>query len=293
MYRDLCGLGNWEAFNQVKEAKEPQGLQGSTDTVKSLKSEVKRLTKLVKKSGITDTASTTKTTVCHWCNEPGHIKPNCPNLDKPKAYVPKKSGGNTAKASSANSNAKAGEFKVKVGPKPGEPTTTTHQGTTYKWCDTCKKWNSGGKAHLTAEHVKGKGATTTTPASALAQTTSTTTPSLSCVAGYIGAIGEQVTDPYPITDETKFIVDERDHASILSDDGVSADALEATYCPVCQQYFCDELHNASALHAKNAELLQQSCEGGNGVDASGFVTVTYKKPRKHDTHHLNSSTGQR
>ena len=28
------------------------------------------------------------------------------------------------------------------------------EGVEIKWCGTCKRWNSGDKAHLTAEHVK-------------------------------------------------------------------------------------------------------------------------------------------
>jgi hypothetical protein len=145
-------------LKHAKEKVKPQVLAGTVNE-KSLKAEIKRLTKIVNKGGGGGTNNLNRlntsrwtTYICHWCGETGHIKPNCPNLDKPQ----KGSGGqSTARANPPLSSASTNEFRTKEEPKPGEPLTKTNKGTQYKWCDTCKKWNLGDKAHHTVEHVKG------------------------------------------------------------------------------------------------------------------------------------------
>jgi hypothetical protein len=223
---DCVTRNTWQAVKHTKEKIEPQGLSGIV-TKKSMKAEIKRLTKIVKKGGGGATSNTNRLTtnrsttyVCHWCGEHGHIKPNCPNLDKPQ----KGSGVHTtARSNAPSSNASSNKFCTKEGPKPGEPPTTTHKGTQYKWCETCKKWNSGAKAHHTGEHVKGRTSTTNGAANAaLAQADSSHGATLSFMSGYIGMVDAEEA-PFVVDDRTAFIKGETGHYSILSDDGTYRD----------------------------------------------------------------------
>jgi hypothetical protein len=213
MYRDLVTRSSWTALKNSKEKTEAQGLK-ATSEVKALKAELKKLSKMVSSGSRTSNAPTKELT-CYWCGEKGHAKPDCPNTDKPQKYVGK--GGNNRRNNQPNGSAppanNTNSFQWKVGPKPGESHTKTHQGGTIKWCDTCKKWNSGEKAHLTAEHIKGRNAA---PAAALAQTNSTVDSSLRFVAGYTGII---------VNDTSKrLIVDE-----------------EEAYCDLCNKHYSGSL----------------------------------------------------
>jgi hypothetical protein len=182
------------------------------------------------------------TPTCHECGEKGHTRPNCPHRATPNPQT-----GNG--------------FNKKIGPSAGEPAVKTHQGTTFKWCDTCKKWNSGTKAHLTSEHIKGKGATApvtapVTTTAALAETAPSASATLAFISGYMGMITE-IEDPYPIDVDTKFIIDKDGHASILSVDGVHSNHSTADFCPFCQQYFPENSgHNSSNLHLKNVQMMR-------------------------------------
>jgi hypothetical protein len=299
MYRDLVGLNAWEALKHKKEGHEAQGLKATTQTqdTKLLKAEVKKLRKIINKAGLSSggTSNTNKQIICHWCGEEGHIKPNCKNLDKPKKYKPE--GGGTSN-SHTGGGCNSGEFKAKVGPKDGEPTTKTHKGTQYKWCDTCKKWNSGEKAHHTSEHVKGKGAAGTQPTGALAQTY-VSGASLTFVAGYAAMLSNTTEETYPIDVDTHYIESGYGHVSILSDAGVHSEYPGAIWCGSCQQYFTDADHQESLLHSTNKrwyeqwleqmKASEQDDESEEGED--GFVTVVRKQHRKRTS--LNSNAGQR
>ena len=88
-------------------------------------------------------------------------------------------------------------------PKDGEPHTKNINGESHKWCGTCKRWNKGAKAHLTAEHVKRTPSTTTTnvvagvTASVVGATAAVSTPAtLTFVAGYMGGIVEATNDDH-------------------------------------------------------------------------------------------------
>jgi hypothetical protein len=96
---------------------------------------------------------------CHHCGKKGHIKPNCPDKDKPKV---EKSGQASGTANP--------DIKVRQAPKEGASHTKTVKGVEYKWCSTCKRWNTGDRAHLTTEHRK----KADRPAEAAATTTTTT-----------------------------------------------------------------------------------------------------------------------
>jgi hypothetical protein len=250
LYRNLVSEGNWEAIIHKKEEHEPQGLaattQGSSGTIDSAKEEaykveIQRLTKIVNGGASQNSGGNSWTPICHDCGEKGHTRPNCPHRTN-------------ANQASANG------FNKKSGPSAGEPMTKTHQGTAYKWCDTCKKWNSGAKAHLTSEHIKGKGAattTTTTPNAALAEAAPSSSATLAFVSGYMGAITETEGDPFPFDAETKFIFDNDGHGSILSSEGVHSNHPHADYCPFCQQHFPENSgHNQSNLHLKNVQIMR-------------------------------------
>jgi hypothetical protein len=88
MYRDLVTRSLWSALKHTKEKVETQGLRVSSE-VKSLKAELKRLTKIVSGNAGSSSMGSRSTTVltCYWCGEKGHSKPNCPNTNKPQKYV--------------------------------------------------------------------------------------------------------------------------------------------------------------------------------------------------------------
>ena len=185
LYRDLVTRSSWIALKHMKE--KPDGTAANKASVKSLKAEIKRL----KKTGSGTTHKTEP--ICFHCGESGHVKPNCPNKDKPKTYHGESNSSGTFNGSSAKSGT----------PKDGEPHTKNISGESHKWCGTCKRWNKGAKAHLTAEHVK---RTPSTPATSnVAATTASVVgaaaivsegpgPTLTFVAGYLGCITTNDTD---------------------------------------------------------------------------------------------------
>jgi hypothetical protein len=81
-------------------------------------------------------------------------------------------------------------FSHKTAPKEGESHTKNAEGEAWKWCGTCKRWNKGEKAHLTDDHVKGKGKPAevkaeTVNAVAAALATNDTGLSLRMISGYM------------------------------------------------------------------------------------------------------------
>ena len=231
-YRTLKTKKMWEAEKHHKEKSE----------IQALKATVKRLEKTSTNSSAAKTGGGTDARKCYHCGKEGHIKPNCPDKDKPKV-----SGAGAAPAAPSSG------FSRKTGPKEGEAQTKNADGKAWKWCGTCKRWNEGEKAHLTAEHVKGKGK----PAEAKAEennavaaglASNDTGPSLRLVSGYLASIGRTVAPK------------------------------ELQYCKPCDRFHQpDEGHATSHEHAKStAEAavrdLQCNCE-----DAGEWIL---KGPRK-------------
>ena len=96
---------------------------------------------------------------CHYCHKKGHYKSSCPSLAN-------KSSPTTPASTTAGTTNKPKHW-TRTPPADSEPQTksVTVEGKTilFKWCQTCKRWRSGPKAHLTTEHKK-KNAPATTQA---------------------------------------------------------------------------------------------------------------------------------
>jgi hypothetical protein len=187
-YRACVSRKGWNATKYQKEKAEAQALQAQVKTL------TKSLADMTKKGGKTPTGNSGKGSddrVCFHCQKKGHIKPNCPDKDKPKVTK-----GEQPAAKGGTSGAAAGAANErKTPPKEGEAHTKTEGADTLKWCGTCKRWNKGEKAHLTAEHVKGKGKSTGSQAAgalAAADDTYDTGASLRLVSGYMAKIGQPV-----------------------------------------------------------------------------------------------------
>jgi hypothetical protein len=265
MYRDLVTRSLWSALKHTKEKVEAQGLRASSE-VKSLKAELKRLTKIV--SGNAGSSSTTSRSTavptCYWCGEKGHTKPSCPNTDKPQKYVSQRANSTPATASAPPSTSRA-----KIPPKSGEPHTKTVSGTQFKWCDTCKKWNSGDKAHVTSEHVKGKNVPQASANLAQAESLG---PTLSYVAGYTAAISDtRFVPPSPVppcfnvqlTKDMHFTSDGHGRLIIEDDAGCRKDAPGATLCRICCQYSADPHHEDTEVHLQNSYFAFKFLEENN------------------------------
>ena len=96
---------------------------------------------------------------CHYCHKKGHYKSSCPSLAN-------KSSAGTPAPSIAGKTDKPKHW-TRTPPADSDPQTksVTVEGKSilFKWCQTCKRWRSGAKAHLTNEHKK-----RTAPATTLA-----------------------------------------------------------------------------------------------------------------------------
>jgi hypothetical protein len=127
LYRELKNQNLWEAETHRKKDGE----------ITMLKAAIEELKQRVESS--TSTNDTTRggdfkaNVICHKCNKKGHFKRDCPE----------NTGGGT---NHANARPKEGEAHTKPG-TDGRP---------MKWCDRCRRWTKGDKAHLTGEHVVGK-----------------------------------------------------------------------------------------------------------------------------------------
>ena len=170
-YRDMKQRGLWEASQTQKEHA-------------AMKAAIKKLeTKSTSTSEGTSKKSDDRE--CYHCGKKGHIKPNCPDKDTPKDQL--KKGGSSTSAPSGTSSVK------KTPPKEGESNTKSIEGASHKWCATCKRWNTGDKAHFTADHRKGAGkapsAAATEPAVAGAlAATDDSYPSLRLIGGYMASM---------------------------------------------------------------------------------------------------------
>ena len=163
-YRSLITRKAWQASKYQKEKVEAQAMQASIKTLLQ-----KNLTSVSKNGAGKGTsaggATGADTRECFHCGKVGHIKPNCPDKDKPK----KKKGGTQGGGGGGNSDTKTDGIDRKKAPSDGEPhTKNDSSGVLHKWCGTCKRWSKGDSAHLTAEHVKGKGKDSRAPSAAAA-----------------------------------------------------------------------------------------------------------------------------
>ena len=100
---------------------------------------------------------------CHYCHKKGHYKSACPSLAN------KSDGGATTTNGTSNTSSGSKSDKPKhwtcTPPSDHEAKTknVTVEGKNllFKWCQTCKRWRSGPKAHLTEEHKRKNGPATT------------------------------------------------------------------------------------------------------------------------------------
>lgn len=141
-YRALITRKGWQASKYHQEKVEVQALQAQVNSL--LKTMADDFSKTGEaKPPHADNGGSADARECYHCGE---------HKDKPKVV---KAGANAQPAANANAATDPGR---KTAPKDGEPHTKKVDGVDCKvWCDTCKRWNKGEKAHLTAEHVKEKG----------------------------------------------------------------------------------------------------------------------------------------
>lgn len=196
-YRDQLERKQWEGANNQKEKTEAKALVAEIQKIK------KKLDDVTKTGGKTGKQSgggnaNTDSRTCYHCGKKGHIKPNCPDKDKPAVPGANKAGGasggggtsgGSGTGTSSPSDKGAGR---KAAPKEGAPhTVKDSEGVELKWCGTCKRWNSGAKAHLTTEHVKReKAGSTAAGALAVATDDDNGGGSLRLIGGYLASIGK-------------------------------------------------------------------------------------------------------
>ena len=96
--------------------------------------------------------------VCWNCGTHGHLAPNCPQPPSGRART------DDDRASSGRGGRGGGRGQrsaFTVPPDAGAPHIKTIDGKLCKYCNRCRRWHWGPKAHLTEEHVVGAGRQTT------------------------------------------------------------------------------------------------------------------------------------
>lgn len=181
-YRSLVTRSQWNAKKNHKEKTEVQAMQA---TIKTLQKTVTDMT--VKKQGgkSNGKAGGAETRKCFNCGKEGHLKADCKQKKDSK-----QSGGHDG---GKKDGAPTDGFDRKLAPKDGDPETKTVSGEVHKWCGICKRWSKGDKAHLTDEHVKGKGKSPTAAVGGLAAAEddgNDATATLRLVSGYMAKIGK-------------------------------------------------------------------------------------------------------
>ena len=180
-YRNQVARNQWIAKKNHKEKTEVQAMQA---TIKTLQKTVTDMAGK-KQGGNSDAKSRgAETRECFNCGKKGHLKADC---------RVKKDGKSGGKDSGKKDGAPTDGFDRKLAPKDGDPETKTVSGEVHKWCGTCKRWSKGDKAHLTDEHVKGKGKTTPAAAGGLAAAEDDSNEgygTLRLVSGYMAKIGK-------------------------------------------------------------------------------------------------------
>jgi hypothetical protein len=220
VYRTLIVRKEWEAEKLHKEPTEAQALAAS---VVALQQQLKDLSSKQGSGGGSDTRS------CFHCGKTGHIKTNCPDIGKPKVENAGQQGG----AGSARRTA----------PGEGQPhTKTDSDGTVTKWCDQCKKWGKGDKAHLTSEHVKGKktGVASATPTVTAAPAIVASAPAPAVVAAAAGVLAQADSS-----------VGLRFMTGYLGSIGIPPKKNDLCFCRVCSVFVTKgEDHDASLNHSQ-------------------------------------------
>ena len=208
-YRLQLVRSSWEALKNHKEKVEAQALAATISQL--VEQQVAFLTKSGTGGGGSDSRQ------CYHCGKSGHIKPNCPDKDKPKV------AGSGAASTGTTTNER------KISPKEGEPHSKTgSDGLINKWCGVCKRWNSGDKAHLTEEHVKGK----VTGTAATPTTAATAVPTVP-VPVATGALAIQNGGQSSSTSGGLRMI-----SGFLGQMGIPAKKNSIEYCTVCETYVC-------------------------------------------------------
>ena len=278
-YRLSMTRGTWQAAKHHKEKAEVQALVA---IVKTLKKEMSDLKTGPKTSHASGGSSDTRT--CYHCGKAGHIKPNCPDKDKPA-----KAGGGrgttgtgTVTKTEAGKKPGSGNPKYKA-PTGTEPHTKTDAGITYKWCGKCKRWIGGEKAHLTAEHVSTKKPADESPAAAaLVAQEDDSTGSLRFISGFMGAVSSkegESGDPPP------------DYEAWFKAHIADSLLRQGWYCTVCKEKsldVCVDVHERSFKHQEAllpprlpADVGKIFCE-----PCQEFVTKDYAAHRRSREHQI-------
>ena len=173
-YRSLVTRSQWNAKKSHKEQTEVQAMQATINTLQKTVADMAGGRSNGKSGGGADTRK------CFNCGKEGHLKADC------KAKKDTTTGDKGGAATDG--------FDRKLAPNDGEPETKTVSGEVHKWCGTCKRWSKGDKAHLTDEHVKGKGKTTPAAAAgglaAAEDDGNDASGTLRLVSGYMAKIGK-------------------------------------------------------------------------------------------------------
>jgi hypothetical protein len=85
---------------------------------------------------------------CLNCGKSGHWARECPSK-RPNNKGKPPSSNNRARLSSNRTNSAPSTWK-KIAPKPGEPSTKTSEGKTWRWCEKCVRWST---THGTQQHT--------------------------------------------------------------------------------------------------------------------------------------------
>jgi hypothetical protein len=215
-YRSLITRKTWQAAKYQKEKVEAQAMQASIKTL--LQKNSMSAGKSGAGKGTSAGGSTgTDTRECYHCGKVGHIKPDCPDKNKPKASSKKK--GAQGGGGGGKSDTKSDGIDRKKAPADGEPhTKNDSSGVPHKWCGTCKRWSKGDAAHLTAEHVKGgKGketaaAPTAAAVLAAADDSNDNGATFRLISGYVARLA-QAEEAY--CDDCKCVIQDGDIAAHL------------------------------------------------------------------------------
>ena len=74
------------------------------------------------------------------------------NIGSPSSFQVQRSITNSRQQIRPNSNLPSWH---RTAPRDGEPHQKEHEGKTFKWCGTCRRWFFGPRAHITEQHITG------------------------------------------------------------------------------------------------------------------------------------------
>ena len=136
-YRSLVGLDCWPHKNKKSNADEMAAMKG---TINKLTQQIASMKTNDNKGGKKDLSNVE----CFNCKKKGHFSRDCP--DKPSS-----NGSGNGNSSNSNSSGEGTKW-VKAKPADGEAHIKTVNGSEYKWCDRCKRWQKDKNHHVTADH---------------------------------------------------------------------------------------------------------------------------------------------